>query len=167
MNKILLQFSVTLNHSKWQTVIILKSTVFLDCNATYIGDSTTFRRNILTPSSGPKSQPSKKPGDSGSKLTLLFDSKNRGDMFCSETSEYLRHTRHYNPENRASHYHRRENHGFKKQCFCLQKQSRQFNVLILFHVSVKIKVELFALWVTSEVKAPFPAARPTLLVTEC
>jgi hypothetical protein len=58
------------------TNIFLKHCDLLGCNAMKCGDNHTFQRNILPPSSGVKSKPSKKPAEAGSKQTLLG-----GNMF--------------------------------------------------------------------------------------
>jgi hypothetical protein len=53
------------------TNIFLKHCGLLGCNALKCGDNQTFQRNILPPSAGLKSKPSKKPAETDSKQTLL------------------------------------------------------------------------------------------------
>jgi hypothetical protein len=48
------------------TAVVMKSTV-LDCNPMQFGENPMFRRNI-SPFSGLKSNPSKKPAEAGRKL---------------------------------------------------------------------------------------------------
>jgi hypothetical protein len=44
----------------------------VNCNAMYFGESLKFRINTLSPSSGSKSKPSKKPVEASGTLSELF-----------------------------------------------------------------------------------------------
>jgi hypothetical protein len=73
------------------TAVIMKSSL-RDCNAMQLGESSTFRRNISSPSSGSKNRPSKRLRETGVKMEAIRS---------SETSGFLRSAGDHNPQDRT------------------------------------------------------------------
>jgi hypothetical protein len=86
--------------------------IVLDCNAVQFRESWTFQWNILPPSSESKSKTSKKPVDTGGKVSfpaatfvfcLSYSLSRKMEVICSTIRGFLQTIGHYNPENRTLH----------------------------------------------------------------